>query len=178
MGNHRRIPVTPHGISSILGGMSRELDDIDLQILEALQVDARTPLVRLAEAIGISDTTVRARIDRLVRRFGVRFVVDIDPKELGMLYFYLGVRVQGPAMTRAVDRMSVLPEIIFLGRTVCGYDLLAEMVCRDNADMVRMLDEIRSIAGVTQVDTFTVLTVEKENWRFASLAHDPACPPR
>jgi hypothetical protein len=35
-----------------------------------------------------------------------------------------------------------------------------------------MLDEIRSIAGVTQVDTYTVLTVEKENWRFAALARD------
>jgi Lrp/AsnC family transcriptional regulator for asnA, asnC and gidA len=150
--------------------MGQKLDDIDLQILDALQVDARTPLVRLAESIGVSDTTVRARIDRLVRRFGVRFVVDIDPKELGMLYFYLGVGVQGPAMTRAVDRMSALPEIIFLGRTVGGYDLLAEMVCRDNADMVRMLDEIRSIAGVTQVDTYTVLTIEKENWRFTGLA--------
>jgi DNA-binding Lrp family transcriptional regulator len=55
---------------------------------------------------------------------------------------------------------------------VGGYDLLAEMVCRDNADMVRMLDEIRSIAGVTQVDAYTVLTIEKENWRFSALARD------
>ena len=152
--------------------MSQKLDDIDLQILDALQVNARTSFVQLAQSLGVSDTTVRARIDRLVRRFGVRFVVDIDPKELGMLYFYLGVRVQGPAMTRAVHRMSELPEIIFLGRTVGGYDLLAEMVCRDNSHMVRMLDEIRSIAGVTQVDTYTVLTVEKENWRFAELARE------
>ncbi len=143
-----------------------------MRTVERYELDARTSFVRLAKSLGVSDTTVRARIDRLVHRFGVRFVVDIDPKELGMLYFYLGVRVQGPAMTRAVDRMSELPEIIFLGRTVGGYDLLAEMVCRDNADMVRMLDEIRSIAGVTQVDTYTVLTVEKENWRFAALARD------
>lgn len=158
--------------SAILGGMRKNLDDIDLQILDALQVDARTSFVRLAKSLGVSDTTVRARIDRLTRRFGMRFVVDIDPEKLGMLYLYLGVRVQGPAMTRAVDRMSELPEIIFLGRTVGGYDLLAEMVCRDNADMIRMLDEIRSIAGVTQVDTYTVLTIEKENWRFTGLARD------
>lgn len=95
-----------------------------------------------------------------------------------MLCFYLGVRVQGTAMTRAVDRLNALPERVFLGRTVGGYDLLAEMVCRDNADTVRMLDEIRSIAGVTQVDTYAVLSIEKGNWRFAPLAHDPAGPPR
>lgn len=150
--------------------MGKTLDDIDLHILDALQEDARTPFVRLAQNLGISDTTVRARIERLVRRFGVRFIVDIDPKELGMLYFYLGVRVQGPAMTRAVNQMGELPAIIFLGRTIGGYDLVAEMVCRDNADMVRILDAIRSIPGVTQVDAFTVLAIEKENWRFTSLA--------
>jgi len=156
----------------MLGGMSQGLDEIDLQILDALQVDARTPFVALAKSLGVSDTTVRARVDRLVRRFGVKFVVDIDPKELGMLYFYLGVRVHGPAMTRTVAQLSALPEIIFLGRTLGGFDLLAEMVCRDNGDMVRVLDEIRSISGVTQVDAFTVLTIEKENWRFTDLGRD------
>ena len=115
-----RITVTLAEYSAIIGGMSQKLDEIDLQILDALQEDARTPFVRLAQSLGVSDTTVRARVDRLVRRFGVRFVVDIDPKELGMLYYYLGVRVQGPAMTRAVDRMSELPEVIFLGRTLGG----------------------------------------------------------
>lgn len=170
MGKQHRISVTSDEFSAILGGMGQRLDDIDMQILDALQLNARTPLVQLARGLGVSDTTVRARIDRLVHRFGVRFVVDIDPKELGLLYYYLGVRVQGPAMTRAIDRLSGLPEIIFLGRTVGRYDLLAEMVCRDNADMVRMLDEIRSIAGVTQIDTHTVLTIDKENWRFTGLA--------
>ncbi len=152
--------------------MNQKLDDIDLRILDALQEDARTSFVRLAQSLGVADTTVRARVDRLVRRFGARFVVDIDPAELGMLYFYLGVRVQGPAMKRAIDRMGGFPEIIFLGRTLGGYDLLAEMVCQDNVDMVRMLDEIRSITGVIQVDAYTVLTIEKENWRFSSLARN------
>ena len=68
--------------------------------------------------------------------------------------------------------MGQLPEIIYLGRTVGGFDLFAEMVCRDNADMVRMLDQIRSITGVTQIDAYTVLTIEKENWRFSNLAHN------
>lgn len=152
--------------------MAQQIDGIDLRILDALQTDARTPFVRLAQDIGVSDTTVRARVDRLVRHFGVRFVVDIDPRELGLLYSYLGVRVQGPAMTRVVGRMCELPELIFVGRTVGGYDLLAEMVSRDNKDLIRILDEVRAIAGVTQVDTYSVLSVDKENWNFMHLATD------
>lgn len=152
--------------------MKPKLDDIDLRILNALQEDARVPFIRLAEELGISDTTVRSRLNRLVQQFEVKFAVDIDPAELGLLYFFLGVRVQGPAMTRAVDRLGALPEVIWLGRTLGGYDLIAELICRDNADMARMLDEIRSIAGVTEVDTYTVLSTEKETWQFTELALD------
>jgi len=164
--------VNPGSGCGIIGDMQSRIDEIDLQILDSLQEDARTPFVRLAKDLGVSDTTVRARVERLVRRFGVKFVVDVDPKELGLAYAYLAVRVQGPAMTRAVDRMSELPEIIFLGRTVGGYDLMAEMVCRDNDDLLRVLDEIRTIPGVTTLDTFTVLRVEKEDWRFSGLARE------
>ena len=152
--------------------MVQELDDIDLRILEALQDDARTPLVRLARDLGVSDTTVRARIHRLIRHFGVKFVVDVDPEVLGLSYSFLAARVQGPAMARTIERMSELPEIIFLGRTLGGYDLMAELVCRNNNDMIRVLDAIRAIPGITQVDTYAVLRVEKENWRFTELARD------
>jgi Lrp/AsnC family transcriptional regulator for asnA, asnC and gidA len=152
--------------------MAQQLNEIDLRILEALQDDARTPLVRLARELGVSDTTVRARIDRLIRHFGVKFVVDVDPEVLGLSYSFLAVRVQGPAMARTIERMSELPEIIFLGRTLGGYDLMAELVCRNNNDMIRVLDAIRAIPGITQVDTYSVLRVEKENWRFTELARD------
>jgi Lrp/AsnC family transcriptional regulator, regulator for asnA, asnC and gidA len=158
--------------SAIIGVMDPELDDIDLRILDALQDDARTPLVRLARALGVSDTTVRARIDRLIRHFGVKFVVDVEPEVLGLSYSFLAARVQGPAMARTIERMSELPEIIFLGRTLGGYDLMAELVCRNNNDMIRVLDAIRAIPGITQVDTYSVLRVEKENWRFTELARD------
>lgn len=150
------------------------MDDLDIQILDMLQADGRAPFVKIAEVLGVSDTTVRARVDRLVRLFSVKFIVDVDPKELGLVYVNLAVRVQGPAISRAIQRMTSLPEVIFLGRTTGGYDLMAEMVCRDNDDLMRLLDEIRAIPGLVQLDTFTVLRVEKENWRFGGLAAEGA----
>jgi len=38
--------------------------------------------------------------------------------------------------------------------------------------MIRVLDAIRAIPGITQVDTYSVPRVEKENWRFTELARD------
>lgn len=150
--------------------MDSRIDELDIQLLDLLQTDARMPFVKLAEALGVSDTTVRTRIDRLVRLIGVKFVVDVDPADLGLLYLYLAARVQGATMTRAIERLSLLPEIVFLGRTTGGYDLICEVVCRDNDDLTRLLDEVRAIPGIVHMDTFNVLRVEKEDWRFSGFA--------
>lgn len=150
--------------------MPSGVDELDIRLLDLLQADARMPFVRLAEELGVSDTTVRTRIERLVRRFRVRFVVDLDPHDLGLLFLYLAIRVQGPTLGKAIERLTRLPEIVFLGRTTGGYDLVAELVCRDRDDLVRILDELRAIPGITHVDTFNVLSIEKEDWRFSGFA--------
>ncbi len=146
------------------------IDELDLKILDLLQADARMPIVRIADELGVSDTTVRARVDRLIRNFDLKFVVDVDPNDLGLVYLYLAVRVQGPSLQKAIDRLSRLPEIIFLGRCTGGYDLMGEMVCRDNDDLMRVLDDIRAVPGVVEMDTYTILRVEKEDWRFSGFA--------
>lgn len=157
-------------------GMKPSVDELDIRLLDLLQTDARMPYVQLAKELGVSDTTVRSRIERLVRRFGVRFVVDLDPYDLGLLFLYLAIRVQGPTLSKAIERMTRLPEIVFLGRTIGGYDLIAELVCRDRDDLVRILDELRAIPGIGQVDTYSVIGIEKEDWRFSSFASVPGAP--
>ena len=150
--------------------MNPGIDDLDVRILDLLQADARMPFVKLGQELGVSDTTVRTRVERLVRRFGVKFVVDVDPAELGLLYLYLAVRVQGPSLDKAIERLSALQEVIFLVRTTGGYDLTAEVVCRDNDHLMRFLDDVRAVPGIVHIDTFAVLRTEKENWRFSGLA--------
>lgn len=149
---------------------SPRLDEIDLRILDLLQSDARMSFVKLARRLGVSDTTARDRVERLVSRLNLKFVVDVDPNDLGLLYLYLGVRVQGPALAKAVERAAALPEVIFLGRCTGGYDLMGEIMCRDNDHLMRFLDDLRAIPGVAGFDTFPVLRVEKEDWRFSGLA--------
>jgi Lrp/AsnC family transcriptional regulator, regulator for asnA, asnC and gidA len=150
--------------------MHPSIDALDIKLLTLLQEDARMSFVELGRKLGVSDTTVRTRVDQLVRRVGVKFVVDLDPADLGLLFLYLGVRVQGPTMTKVVDRLTRLPEIVSANRTTGGYDMLCELVCRDRDDLARLLDEVRAIPGIVHMDTFTVLRVEKEDWRFSAFA--------
>lgn len=154
--------------------MRTPFDQLDIEIMDLLQSDGRTPLVKIAQQLGVSDTTVRSRIERLIDRFGLKFVVDIDPNSLGLLYLNMALRVQGPSLGRVIERLVSQPQVIFLARTTGGYDLMSEVVCRDNDDLMSLLDDVRAIPGITHIDTFTVLRVEKEDWRFSGFAQAPS----
>jgi len=151
--------------------MKALFDEVDLRILEQLQDDGRKPFTRIAAEIGVSEATVRARIQRLTRRGVVKFVASVDPHSLGLVYVRLAIRVQGAALTRATEAIAAIPEVIFLDVVSGGFDLMAEVVCRDPADLLRLLsDEIRAVPGVTQVETFHVLRNAKDLWRYSVLA--------
>lgn len=154
--------------------MRRPFDELDIRIVDLLQLDGRMPFIKIAERLGVSDTTVRARVRRLTRRFGLKFVVDVDPNSLGLLYLNMGLRIQGPSLGKAVERLAYQQQVVFLSRTTGGYDLMAEVICRDNEDLMRMLDDVRAIPGITHIDTFIVLRVEKEDFRFSRFAQTPA----
>jgi Lrp/AsnC family transcriptional regulator, leucine-responsive regulatory protein len=61
-----------------------QLDDIDRKLLELLQADPRTPLVRLGSAVGRSPAAAAKRIHKLERAGVVRgYTALLDPKKTG-----------------------------------------------------------------------------------------------
>ncbi|MFB6101426.1 MAG: AsnC family transcriptional regulator [Haloplanus sp.] len=61
----------------------RDLDEIDLEILQLLMSDARRPWAEIAERVDLSPPAVSDRVDRL-REMGVvrRFTLDVDRSQL------------------------------------------------------------------------------------------------
>jgi Lrp/AsnC family transcriptional regulator for asnA, asnC and gidA len=145
------------------------LDQTDIRILKQLQIDGRMPFTRIAEAVGVSEATVRARVARMTRRRTVKFVIDVDANELGLVEVYLGLRVQGPALERVVTAVAEIPEVPYSAVTSGPFDVMCEVLCRDNDDLIRLLVEIRKVPGVVSVDVITVLKIHKDDWSYAAL---------
>lgn len=151
--------------------MAKPFDELDLRILEQLQDDGRRPFTKIADDLGVAEATVRARVSRLHRRKVVKFVADVDPIELGLVFAYVGIRIQGSALKRATEALNAIPETVYVMVTTGPYDLLAEIVCRDNKDLLRLLqDEVRTIPGLASVDTMNVLRISKDQWRYSTIA--------
>ena len=150
------------------------LDDLDLRILAEIQDDGRRAYTAVAKELDVSEATVRARVARMQRRGVLKFVVNVDPHTLGLFYVVLGLRVQGPGLKRAIEIMGSIPEVSYALVTAGTYDIVAEVVCRDHVDLLRLLrDEIRSIPGLQDVDTMTVLQTVKDQWGYPNILNRP-----
>jgi Lrp/AsnC family transcriptional regulator for asnA, asnC and gidA len=132
------------------------LDDIDRQLVEALQKDGRASYADLAEMVGLSPAATRMRVQRLLDAGVVQVVGVTDPLALGYpVMAALGVRVE--RNVRAVaDRIAGIEGVIYVVLTSGSFDLLVEVVCEDSARLLTVIDdEIRSIPDVRSVESFT-----------------------
>jgi Lrp/AsnC family transcriptional regulator for asnA, asnC and gidA len=143
------------------------LDEVDRKIISVLQRDGRCPYGTIAEQVGLSEAAVRRRVQRL-RETGIMEIVAItDPLQLGFSREALvGIRVQGDVRLVA-DKIAAIDEVNYVVLCAGSFDILAELVTVDDDSLVHLLnDAIRSIPGVTEVETFVYLKLAKQtfNW--------------
>ena len=149
---------------------SARFDDLDLRIIDALAEDGRRPFTAVASDLGVAEATVRARVARLQRIDAIRFVTDVKPHELGLLFAYLGVRIAGNVVRRAIDGICAIPEAVYVIECTGNYDVLVEIVAQDGDDLLRVMqEEIRRVPGVIEVDSFVGLRIAKGTFRYTDL---------
>jgi Lrp/AsnC family transcriptional regulator, regulator for asnA, asnC and gidA len=148
----------------------RDFDDLDLSIIDALAEDGRRPFTTVAKDLGVAEATVRARVARLQRLEAIRFVTDTSPHQLGLLFAYLGVRVSGANVERAIEAICAIPEAVYVIECTGNFDVLVEVVAKDGDDLLRLMhEEIRKVPGVSEVDTFMGLRIAKGTFRYADM---------
>ena len=156
------------------------IDEIDQKIIDALQIDGRRPFTKLAAELGISEASVRQRVSNLINTRVMQIVAITNPVKLGFSHAsMIGIRVSGDRLFEVANQISAFEEVIYLIICAGSFDLLAEVVCRDNDHLLDFLTEkLYKVQGVQQTETFMYLRVCKQNnWAFLSQARlSPANP--
>ncbi len=145
------------------------LDAIDRQIIAVLQHDGRRPYGAIADEVGLSEAGVRRRVQRL-RDAGVMQIVAItDPLQLGYgREALVGIRVHGDVRLVA-DQVAAIEEANYVVMTAGSFDIIAEVIALDDNALVHLLnDSIRSIPGVTEVETFLYLKLSKQTYAWGA----------
>jgi Lrp/AsnC family transcriptional regulator, regulator for asnA, asnC and gidA len=144
-----------------------QLDDVSKAIIEQLQADGRRSYAEIGKAVGLSEAAVRQRVQKLTDSGVMQVVAVTDPMQLG---FYrqamIGIRVTGDT-TEVARALSALPAVDYVVLTAGSFDLLVEIVCENDDDLIALLNkEIRMIQGVQSTETFVYLKLVKQqyNW--------------
>ena len=138
------------------------LDDIDKAIISELQVDGRMSYARLGPKVGLSQAAARQRVNRLIERGVTQIVAITDPLSLGLTtQAMVGISVSGD-VRGAAKAVAAFDEAEYVLITAGRYDVLAEVICVDNAALLALVnDRIRSIDGVASTEVSTILRMEK-----------------
>ena len=138
-------------------------DQLDVDILAFLQRDGRMPFTEIAQALGVSEGTVRNRAARLLEEQFVQIVGLIDPLKFGFdAPAMIGVTVQGGDLESVAATIAAFPEVSYLIMVSGEYDLMVEVLCRDREHLAAFLNQkLRQVAGVSRTQSFMILRTFK-----------------
>jgi Lrp/AsnC family transcriptional regulator, leucine-responsive regulatory protein len=132
------------------------MDRIDRAILRELRRNARLSFRELGVRANLSANAVAERVRRLVAAGVIRgFHTDIDPAAFGFhMPVYVDVKTganSGPEDFRKL--LGKIPEIRRAVWTTGQFDFTLEVICKDQADLVRIIEYLRTHAGIRETYT-------------------------
>jgi Lrp/AsnC family transcriptional regulator for asnA, asnC and gidA len=144
------------------------LDDLSKQIIEQLQQDGRRSYAAIGKAVGLSEAAVRQRVQRLVDTGALQIVGVTDPLTLGFLrQAMIGIRCSGD-LERVAAQLAGMDEIDYVVITAGSFDVLVEVVCEDDDQLLEILGRVRSIPSVTTTETFVYLKLRKQTYSWGT----------
>jgi Lrp/AsnC family transcriptional regulator for asnA, asnC and gidA len=144
------------------------LDDLSKQIIEQLQQDGRRSYAAIGKAVGLSEAAVRQRVQRLIDVGAMQIVAVTDPMTLGFpRQTMVGVRCGGD-LERVAGHLAGMDEIDYVVITAGSFDILIEIVCENDDQLLEILGRIRSIPSVTATETFVYLRLCKQTYSWGT----------
>ena len=153
--------------------MSTTMDHIDRRVIAALQSEGRRAFRSIADEVGVSESVVRYRVQRL-EKAGILQVVGIaDPLKIGFdLMAMVGVRVKPGSIADVCAALESLAESSYVAAVAGQYDVFVEVVCRDTAHFQHLLTEgIHRIVGVVSTESFLILEIHKMAYGWGTGEH-------
>jgi Lrp/AsnC family transcriptional regulator, regulator for asnA, asnC and gidA len=144
------------------------LDDISKQIIEQLQEDGRRSYAAIGKAVGLSEAAVRQRVQRLQDVGVMQIVAVTDPLTLGFQReAMIGIKTDGD-LGKVAGELAEMEEINYVVITAGSFDVLAEVVCEDDDQLLEILSRVRAVPCVTSTETFVYLKLRKQTYTWGT----------
>jgi Lrp/AsnC family transcriptional regulator, regulator for asnA, asnC and gidA len=157
-------------------GFMHVLDAIDRAIVDLLIEDGRMSCADVARRIGgVSERSVRYRLDQLLHHRVIRVSAIANPKAVGFgVTADVLLEVEPGHVQEVARRMAEFEQVSYVACSTGERDLSIQLYARDNEELYRFVTEvIGHVPGVRRTTTLLVPVVLKDVYDW----HIPGPPP-
>jgi len=139
------------------------MDDLDRKLVSLLQTNGRASNIELANALGVSEGTIRRRFRGLINDQVIRVVAIPDPAKLGHATTALiGLQVDPAAAEPAAIQLAKIKEVQYCAVTTGAYDIFLWVALPSPEELAAFLrTKVGSIPGIRRTETFVNLSIKK-----------------
>ncbi len=139
--------------------MAYELDIKDKQLIALMRMDARTPVIKLAQSLGVSRATVQNRIKKLEQnKIILGYTLKLTPDaETHPVRLFMNISVVAKEEAHIIEKLRRHPEVVAIHHTSGRWDLIAEIRSESLPLLNSLLGEIRLINGIEKTETNLLL---------------------
>jgi Lrp/AsnC family transcriptional regulator for asnA, asnC and gidA len=145
-------------------------DTVDCQMIELLQKDGRISNTDIAKRIGISEATVRTRLNRLIKEKFIQIVAVSDPIKLGFeIVGNIRIHVDIRKMDQIIKELQKLKPLWFIVQTTGGTGIDTEFVVKSLDELNELIfEEINKIDGIIRTETTLFLKYIKRQYAWGT----------
>lgn len=138
------------------------LDDLDLQILDILIKDSRTPFLEIARKCHVSGGTIHVRMNKMEEMKVIKGAkLIIDNSKLGYdVCCFIGIYLdKATYFGSVIQKLDDIKEVVELHYTTGEYSIFIKVICKTIGSLHDLLmNKIQPIEGIQRTDTFISLS--------------------
>jgi Lrp/AsnC family transcriptional regulator for asnA, asnC and gidA len=130
-----------------------KIDEIDINIIRALQKDARTNFADIAKGCKVSVDTISKRFRRIMRTGVARgTTILLNPKNFGYdCVASFAIRVDYPHVEDVIDFVEKIPEVVFSTPSMGRHNIFAIAILKNVGRLGQVKESIQGHPMVTEV---------------------------
>ena len=121
-----------------------DIGEVDKKILMCLSMNSRMPMSKLARIVGISEQNAYYRVKALEKRFGIKYILEINPEKFGYSSYLLLIKFLEavPSIEEVKKLFEYNYKIQFLAITKGEYDIMAYLLDVSSTEVTDMLIQL------------------------------------
>jgi len=141
------------------------IDDIDRKLIAELAKNAREKSTELSEKLGVSDTTIRHRINRLEKQQIINPTITVDAAKLGYsIIVLIALQVELGNIDSIAQELSRHANVHYVAECTGSQDMFIGVWLHSPDELTQFVKNFLSkLQGIKRSETYMILKVHKND---------------